>query len=67
MARLVAELNNKATADLAWLATAEELTRTAVVARALQVYRHVIEHQQDGGALLLEDGKTGATTRLLIV
>lgn len=49
--RLVVELNRRSVADLQAQVDAEELTKTTIVNRAIQVYRLVMSH---GGRLAVE-------------
>jgi hypothetical protein len=65
--RLVVETNRRTAADLAWLAEEEELNKTTLVNRAVQVYRMIIEAQRNGGAVLIEDPTKGTTERLRFV
>jgi hypothetical protein len=64
---LVVELNKRPAQDLAWLVEAEQLNKTTIVNRALQVYRHVVELQQRGGSVLLDDPTKDHQERMLIV
>jgi hypothetical protein len=45
----------------------EELNKTTIVNRALQVYKLVIELQARGGSVLLDDPSRDAQERLLVV
>lgn len=58
--RLVVELNRHTASDLAWCVEAEELNKTTVVNRAVQLYKAVIETQYAGGAMILETQDGGA-------
>lgn len=53
--RLVVELNRRADADLAWLTETEELNKTTVVNRAIQVYRMIVDAQLAGGDVVIEN------------
>ncbi len=64
--RLVVELNRRSTADLAWLTETEELNKTTVVNRAIQVYADVIEAQLKGRAIAIVDPATGQGETLRI-
>jgi hypothetical protein len=46
--RLVVELNRRSAADLAWLCEAEELNKTTVVNRAVQLYKMLVQAQLEG-------------------
>jgi hypothetical protein len=64
--RLVIELTSRTAADLDWLVAAEELNKTTVTNRAIQVYRLLVESQRDGTQTIQhKDGET--PTRLVIV
>ena len=65
--RLVVELNKRPAQDLQWLVDVEEANKTTIVNRALQVYRHVVELQQRGGSVLLEDPDRDQLERMLIL
>ena len=65
--RLVIELTQRAAADLAWLIEMEELNKTNVVNRAIQVYKRVIEAQANGGALVIDDPKRGEPQRVVVI
>jgi hypothetical protein len=65
--RLVVELNKRPAQDLQWLVDSEELNKTTIVNRALQVYKHIVELQQRGGSVLLEDPTKDHPERMLIV
>jgi hypothetical protein len=64
--RLVVELNRRTAGDLAWLVSEEELNKTTLVNRAVQVYRKIIEVQRNGGSVIIEDPERGQQ-RLLIM
>lgn len=49
--RLVVDLNRRTRADLAWLCEIEELNKTTVVNRAVQVYRMLRDAQERGGTV----------------
>jgi hypothetical protein len=57
--RLVVELGRRAAADLGWLVEEEEVNKTTVVNRAIQVYRLLIETQRNGGSIIVSDPKRG--------
>lgn len=57
--RLVVELNKRSSADLAWLVETEELNKTTIVNRAIQVYATVIEAQLKGRSIAIVDTETG--------
>jgi hypothetical protein len=59
--RLVIELGRRASADLAWLVEEQEVNKTTVVNRAIQVYRLLIETQRNGGSIMLSDPVHGDT------
>jgi hypothetical protein len=65
--RLVVELNSASASDLAWLQDVEELNKTTLVNRAVQVYRMVIEAQRNGGGLTIDDPKRGGVERIRVV
>ncbi|WP_199423075.1 hypothetical protein [Actinotalea solisilvae] len=64
--RLVVELNRRAATDLAWLVESEEVNKTTVVNRALQVYRLLVEAQRNGGSVTLLDPAHGEATLRII-
>lgn len=57
--RLVVELGRRAAADISWLVEEEEVNKTTVVNRAIQVYRLLIETQRNGGSIIVSDPKRG--------
>ena len=57
--RLVVELGRRAAADLAWLVESEEVNKTTVVNRAIQVYRLLMEAQRNGGEVRVSDPVRG--------
>lgn len=57
--RLVVELGRRATTDLAWLVDEEEINKTTVVNRALQVYRIIKETERNGGQVKISDPVRG--------
>jgi len=59
--RLVIELGRRASADLAWLVEEQEVNKTTVVNRAIQVYRLLIETQRNGGSITVSDPIHGDT------
>lgn len=65
--RLVVELNKRPAQDLQWLVDSEGTNKTTIVNRALQVYKHVVELQQRGGAVLLEDPDREQLERMLLL
>ncbi len=65
--RLVVELNKRTAADLTWLQEAEEVNKTTLVNRAIQVYRMIAEAQRDGGSLTIEDGSGSAPQRIVLI
>jgi len=64
--RLVVELSRRTAADLAWLVEEEEMNKTTIVNRAVQIYHMIVEAQRNGRGLCLEDAE-GRTERLVIV
>jgi hypothetical protein len=64
--RLVVELGRKAAEDLAWLVEADNLNKTTVVNRAVQVLRRVMEAQHNGGGITIDDPERGKPQSLLI-
>lgn len=65
--RLVVELTKKSASDLGWLLGTEELNKTTLVNRAIQVYRMVIEAQRDGRTLYFEDPGGEVRDRLMVI
>ncbi|MBB3082940.1 hypothetical protein [Geodermatophilus sabuli] len=65
--RLVVELGRKTAEDLAWLVEADNLNKTTVVNRAVQVLRRVMEAQHHGGSVTIEDPVRGKTETFVIV
>ena len=57
--RLVIELSDKTRADLSWLVVVEQMNKTTLANRALQLLRSCVEHQQGGGKVAFEypDGR----------
>lgn len=53
--RLVVELTRKSAQDLGWLVDEEELNKTTLVNRAIQVYKTVMEAQKDGRRLMISN------------
>ena len=64
--RLVVELGRKAAEDLAWLVEADNLNKTTVVNRAVQVLRRIMEAQYNGGGVTIDDPARGKPESLLI-
>jgi hypothetical protein len=65
--RLTVELGRNARADLAWLVEQEELNRTTIVNRAIQVYRLVVDAQLNGRHLYIGDVESGKAQEVRIV
>jgi len=65
--RLVVELSSKAAQDLAWLVEEEELNKTTIVNRAVQVYKRIMELQARNGSIILDDPENATRERMLIV
>ena len=65
--RLVVELNRRTAADLAWLVEEEEMNKTTLVNRAVQLYRIIVDAQRRGVSVNFEDAAQGKTERLVIV
>lgn len=65
--RLVVDLTRRAAGDLGWLVDAEELNKTTIVNRAIQVYKMILEAQQSGQQIVIEDPATDSRNRLIIV
>lgn len=65
--RLVVELSSRSAQDLAWLVEEEELNKTTIVNRAVQVYKRIMELQARGGSIVLIDPERGTQERMLIV
>lgn len=57
--RLVIELTDKTRTDLSWLVRVEQMNKTTLANRALQLYRNVVEHHLRGGKVAFEypDGR----------
>ena len=53
--RLVVELSPRGANDVAWLMNEEQLNKTTLVNRAVQVYRAVMEAQAEGKRLMIAD------------
>lgn len=51
--RLVVELTTRAAQDLRWLVDAEEMNKTTIVNRAIQVYKRIIEAQRNDQRLMI--------------
>jgi hypothetical protein len=49
--RLVVDLSRRSRADLMWLMDSEDLNKTAIVHRAIQLYRLAREAQVAGGTV----------------
>jgi hypothetical protein len=64
--RLVVELGRKAAEDLAWLVEADNLNKTTVVNRAVQVLRRVMEAQHNGGSVTIDDPARGKPETVLL-
>lgn len=65
--RLVVELNRRTAGDLGWLVEQEELNKTTLVNRAVQVYRLLIEAQHNGGTITIDDPTESGPTQLRII
>jgi len=52
--RLVIDLTRRSRADLAWLVETEEMNKTTVCNRAIQVYKLIIETQERGGNVMVD-------------
>lgn len=65
--RLVVELSRRTAADLAWLVEEEEMNKTTLVNRAVQLYKLIVETQRNGAAVYFEDPQNGKIERLVIV
>ena len=65
--RLVVELTRAAAADLARFVEEEDANKTTIVNRALAVYAAVRSAQEEGGKVLLRDGKTGDLMQLVLI
>ena len=65
--RLVVELTSRSAADLAWLVESEELNKTTLVNRALQLYKLVVEAQRGGAQIQLLDDAAGTVQKLIIL
>jgi hypothetical protein len=64
----VVELSRRNAADLAWLVETEELNKTTIVNRAISVYKMLIEAQEQGRRLLIDDpDEKGVAERIRIV
>lgn len=57
--RLVVEMGRRAAADVAWLVEEEEVNKTTIVNRAIQVYRLLMEAQKNGGSIMVDDPVRG--------
>jgi hypothetical protein len=55
--RLALDLTQRSRADLAWLMDSEDLNKTAIVHRAIQLYRLAREAQIGGGSVTI-NGET---------
>lgn len=64
--RLVVELGRQAAGDLAWLVEETEVNKTTVVNRAVQVYRLLIEAQNNGGSIMISDPARGDSTMRIV-
>ena len=64
--RLVVELGRQAAGDLAWLVEETEVNKTTVVNRAVQVYRLLIEAQNNGGSIMISDPTRGDSTMYIV-
>jgi hypothetical protein len=63
-ARLVVELNRATAAELDDLVELEELNKTTIVNKALQVYAILRKAERDGGKILLVEAAGAAPERL---
>lgn len=64
--RLVVELSKRTAVALAKLSEREQLNKTTIVNRAIQVYELVTDTQESGGVVLFED-RNGETVRMVLL
>ncbi len=64
--RLVVELGRRTAADLAWLVEEEDVNKTTAVNRAVQVYRLLVEAQNNGGTITVSDPARGDSTMHIV-
>lgn len=62
--RLVVELSTIAAEGLQYLTDLEELNKTTIVNRALQVYAILRRAEAQGGQILIQESKDGPTQRV---
>jgi hypothetical protein len=65
--RLVVELNGQSAKDLRDLVSLEELNKTTIVNRALQLYALVRKLEREGGGLYLRERDSTELQRLLLL
>jgi hypothetical protein len=65
--RLVVELNSRSSRDLGELVAIEELNKTTIVNRAIQVYAMIRRTELGGGRVYLQDPGASELQRLRII
>jgi hypothetical protein len=65
--RLVVELGAQAAADLTELVRSEDLNKTTLVNKAIQLYAILRNHEREGGRILLQESETKEVQRLLLL
>lgn len=65
--RLVVELNKRSSRDLGELVEIEELNKTTIVNRAIQVYALIRHIELEGGRVYIQDSGAGELQRLRII